>query len=72
MKIIKRLSGLPVERALQVLAGRWKAVILIVLLDGPHRTHELEERIAGMEFANVGGLGSVTRVCDYSRQIWDV
>ena len=48
MKIIKRLPGLPVERALGVLSGRWKAVILSVLLEGPHRTCDLERRIAGV------------------------
>jgi DNA-binding HxlR family transcriptional regulator len=48
MKIIKRLPGLPVERALKVISGRWKAVILYVLLDGPQRTCELENRIAGI------------------------
>lgn len=48
MKIIKKLPGLPVERALGVLSGRWKAVILHVLLDGPQRTSELEKRIAGI------------------------
>jgi DNA-binding HxlR family transcriptional regulator len=48
MKVIKRLPGLPVERALGVLSGRWKAVILFVLLDGPQRTCELEARIAGI------------------------
>jgi DNA-binding HxlR family transcriptional regulator len=48
MKIINRLPGLPVERALAVLSGRWKAVLLYVLLDGPQRTCELEKRIAGI------------------------
>ena len=48
MKIIKRLPGLPVERALAVLSGRWKAVILNVLLDGAHRTCDLESRIVGI------------------------
>jgi DNA-binding HxlR family transcriptional regulator len=48
MKIIKRLPGLPVERALGILSGRWKAVILYVLADGPQRTCELEQRIAGV------------------------
>jgi DNA-binding HxlR family transcriptional regulator len=48
MKTINRLPGLPVERALGVLCGRWKAVILHVLLDGPHRTCDLEGRIAGI------------------------
>jgi DNA-binding HxlR family transcriptional regulator len=48
MKIIKNLPGLPVERALSVLSGRWKAIILYVLLDGAQRTNELEKRIAGI------------------------
>jgi DNA-binding HxlR family transcriptional regulator len=48
MKINKRLPGLPVERALGVLSGRWKAVILFALLEGPHRTRELEKRIVGL------------------------
>jgi DNA-binding HxlR family transcriptional regulator len=48
MKIIKKLPGLPVERALAVLSGRWKAVILYVLLDGPQRTCALENRIVGI------------------------
>jgi len=48
MKIIKRLPGLPVERALGVLSGRWKAIILSVLLDGPQRTCGLEQGIAGI------------------------
>jgi len=48
MKIIKRLPGLPVERALGVLSGRWKAVLLDVLSDGPQRTCDLEKRIAGI------------------------
>jgi DNA-binding HxlR family transcriptional regulator len=48
MKIIKRLPGLPVERALKVLSGRWKAVILDALTSGPQRTCDLENRIAGI------------------------
>lgn len=48
MRVIKRLPGLPVERALGVLSGRWKAVLLDVLADGPQRTCDLEKRIAGL------------------------
>ncbi|MBC9033126.1 helix-turn-helix transcriptional regulator [Sphingomonas sp. JC676] len=48
MKILNRLPGLPVERALKVLSGRWKAVILHTLLDGPQRTCELESRVVGL------------------------
>lgn len=48
MRIVKRLPALPVERALGVLSGRWKAVILYALLDGAQRTCELEKRIRGI------------------------
>ncbi|SFU92701.1 transcriptional regulator, HxlR family [Polaromonas sp. YR568] len=48
MKIIKRLPGPPIERTLGVLSGRWKAIILYVLLDGAQRTCELEVRIVGI------------------------
>lgn len=48
MKVINRLPGLPVERALGVLSGRWKAIILYLLLDGAQRTCQLEKRIAGI------------------------
>lgn len=48
MKVINKLPGLPVDRALAVVSGRWKAVILHVLLDGPQRTCELEGRIVGI------------------------
>ncbi len=48
MRIIKRLPGLPTERALKVLSGRWKTVILHALREGPQRTRELETRISGI------------------------
>ncbi len=48
MKVIKHLPGLPVERALGILSGRWKAVLLDVLAGGPQRTCDLEKRIAGL------------------------
>jgi len=48
MKVIKRLPGLPLERALGILSGRWKAVLLVTLLEGPQRTCDLEKRIAGL------------------------
>jgi DNA-binding HxlR family transcriptional regulator len=48
MKILKRLPALPAERALKVLSGRWKAVLLHTLLEGPQRTCELEGRISGL------------------------
>jgi DNA-binding HxlR family transcriptional regulator len=47
-RITKRLPGLPIERALGVISGRWKALIVFVLLDGPMRASELEKHIAGL------------------------
>jgi DNA-binding HxlR family transcriptional regulator len=38
----KRLPLLPAERALKVIAGRWKAVILYHLFGGPKRLSELK------------------------------
>jgi DNA-binding HxlR family transcriptional regulator len=38
---MKRLPLLPAERALKVIGGRWKAVILYHLFDGPKRLSEL-------------------------------
>ncbi|MBV1686108.1 helix-turn-helix transcriptional regulator [Novosphingobium sp. G106] len=48
MKLINRLPGLPAERALKILSGRWKAVLLHTLLEGPQRTCDLQNRIAGI------------------------
>ncbi len=39
---MKRLPELPAERTLKVIAGRWKAVILYHLFDGPKRLSELK------------------------------
>ena len=39
---MKRLPELPAERALKVIAGRWKAVILYHLFGGPKRLSELK------------------------------
>jgi DNA-binding HxlR family transcriptional regulator len=47
-KITKRLPGLPIERTLGVISGRWKAVIIYILLDGPQRICALENQIAGI------------------------
>ncbi|MER8384328.1 helix-turn-helix transcriptional regulator [Mesorhizobium sp. M0959] len=41
-KLIKRLPMLPAERALKVISGRWKAVILYHLFDGPRRLSALQ------------------------------
>jgi DNA-binding HxlR family transcriptional regulator len=47
-RITKRLPGLPIERTLGVISGRWKAVIVYVLLEGPKRACDLEKRISGI------------------------
>jgi DNA-binding HxlR family transcriptional regulator len=39
---IKRLPMLPAERALKVISGRWKAIILYHLFDGSQRLSELQ------------------------------
>lgn len=44
-KTIKRLPDLPIERAIRTISGRWKAVILYYLLDGPKRLSELSRKI---------------------------
>lgn len=41
----KRLPSLPAERALKVISGRWKAIILYHLFDGPQRLSELQRRM---------------------------
>lgn len=38
---IKKLPILPAERALRVIAGRWKPIILYYLFEGPKRLSEL-------------------------------
>jgi DNA-binding HxlR family transcriptional regulator len=47
MKTLKRLPELPAERALKVIAGRWKVVILYHLFSGPKRLSELKRLAPG-------------------------
>ena len=42
---LKRLPRLPVERALKVISGRWKPLILYYLFSGPKRLSELKRTI---------------------------
>lgn len=44
-RVVNRLPSLPIERALKAISGRWKAVILYHLLDGPKRLSELKRRL---------------------------
>lgn len=48
MQVTKHLPGLPIERALGVVSGRWKSVIIYVLLNGPQRICSLENNINGI------------------------
>lgn len=41
----KRLPALPAERALKVISGRWKAILLYHLFDGPKRLSELKRLV---------------------------
>ncbi|WP_082730899.1 MULTISPECIES: winged helix-turn-helix transcriptional regulator [unclassified Sphingomonas] len=43
--LIKRLPVLPAERALKVIAGRWKPIILYHLFDGPRRLSDLKRQM---------------------------
>lgn len=43
--ITKHLPGLPIERTLGVISGRWKTVLIHVLLNGPKRICDLEQQI---------------------------
>jgi DNA-binding HxlR family transcriptional regulator len=44
-KPIKCLPVLPIERAIRTISGRWKAVVLYHLFDGPKRLSELTRLI---------------------------
>lgn len=45
--LFKQLPPLPAERALKVIGGRWKAVILYYLFEGPKRLSELRRLAPG-------------------------
>ena len=47
-RTIKKLPMLPAERALKVISGRWKAVILYHLFDGPRRLSALHALMPGI------------------------
>jgi DNA-binding HxlR family transcriptional regulator len=44
-EVTKRLPALPAERALKVISGRWKAIILYHLFDGPKRLSALKRQV---------------------------
>ncbi len=45
---LKHLPALPAERALKVISGRWKAIVLYHLFGGPKRLSELTRRMPGV------------------------
>ena len=47
-KTMNRLSNLPLERALQIIGGRWKLYIVCHLEDGPLRLSQLHRGIPGI------------------------
>src|SRR5688500_3067931 len=47
-KTMNRLSNLPLERALQIIGGRWKLYIVCHLQDGPLRLSQLQRGIPGI------------------------
>lgn len=66
---LKHLPGLPIERALKVIAGRWKAVILYHLYSEPRRLSDLGRLIPGVsqkvliaQLREMEAHGLVTRV----------
>ncbi len=74
----KRLPELPAERALKVISGRWKAVILYHLFNGPKRLSELKRLAPGasqkvliQQLREMEGHGLIHReifrqVCDHA------
>ena len=44
-RVFKHLPQLPAERALKVISGRWKALLLFELFDGPRRLSELQRSL---------------------------
>ncbi|KKX29564.1 helix-turn-helix domain-containing protein [Rhizobium sp. LC145] len=46
--LLKNLPKLPIERALKVISGRWKPVILYHAFSGPKRLSELQRMVPGI------------------------
>lgn len=47
-KMKNSVSGCPVEEAMRVLGGRWRAVLVFYLLDGPKRFSDLRRDVPGI------------------------
>ena len=48
MKRLRKNYGCPVEFSLDFIGGKWRAVILAWLKEGPHRYGELRKRMPGL------------------------
>lgn len=48
MKQLKKRYACPVELALEFVGGKWKAVILVWIKEGPHRYSDLRRKIPGI------------------------
>lgn len=48
MKNMKKRYACPVELALEFVGGKWKAVILAWVKEGPHRYSDLRRKIPGI------------------------
>jgi len=48
MNLVKRLPAYPAERAIKVISGRWKPLLLYRLYDGPMRLTELHRLFPGL------------------------
>jgi len=64
----KSVSGCPVEEAMRVLGGRWRAVLVFYLLDGPKRFSDLRRDVPGisqrmltLDLRALEGAGLITR-----------
>jgi len=64
----KSVTGCPVEEAMRVLGGRWRAVLVFYLLDGPKRFSDLRRDVPGisqrmltLDLRALEGAGLLTR-----------
>lgn len=67
-RVVKGLPHVPAERALRIIAGRWKVNILYYLLTGPRRLSELKrilpeasQKVLVQQLRELEGQGIVSR-----------
>lgn len=71
MKRLKKHYPCPVEFALEFVGGKWKAVILAWIKEGPHRYGDLRRKIPGIsekilseKLKDLEKLGMIERIRD--------